>query len=329
MAVKTGSIPDKISKRFPDKINFGFTGGPKFFTDIAAGTSGFEQRQVNWEQARHAYNASHEVKTQAELDVLRAFFLAVRGQATAFKFLDWADYSTDMAVQIGTDPDLALPVAGTMTPQDMVNTVNGAVGQGDGTTLTYQCAKTYSPEPLAGDLNLQAAETLTFDADPTNEIDRSAGSFTTDSFAVGEFLYLFGSSVNSVGLLGKLTVVASGTLTTDGAVPLVAETAVNGYRLFSQVKEVTPYVRELKSVINVRPFVDGVEYTEGAGGTGFAVDLDTGIVTFNVAPTANSTVTADVTFEVWTRLNSDDFLAELTNFGLGDWASIDLIEVRL
>lgn len=90
-----------VDVRFPVDIAFGSSGGPEYSTDIVMTQSGFEQRNINWEQARARYNVAHGVKTQAQLDALIAFFRARKGKAYSFRFKDWTDYRVQGQV-IGT-----------------------------------------------------------------------------------------------------------------------------------------------------------------------------------------------------------------------------------
>ena len=80
---------------FPEEVEFDFVGGPDFFTAINSTAGGQEQRNQNWEQARHRFTANHSLKDQVELDALKAFLMVVRGAAFSFRFKDWTDYFND------------------------------------------------------------------------------------------------------------------------------------------------------------------------------------------------------------------------------------------
>jgi len=54
--------------------------------------NGYEQRNINWMQARARYNVAGGVKTKAELDELIAFFRARQGRAIGFRYKDFSDY---------------------------------------------------------------------------------------------------------------------------------------------------------------------------------------------------------------------------------------------
>ncbi|MFN9789781.1 MAG: DUF2460 domain-containing protein, partial [Holosporales bacterium] len=48
---------------FPVDISYGSAGGPQFSTDVVETISGFEQRNVNWSQARLRYNVAYGVRS--------------------------------------------------------------------------------------------------------------------------------------------------------------------------------------------------------------------------------------------------------------------------
>ena len=90
-----------VEVQFPTDISYGSSGGPEYATDIVASTSGYEQRNVNWQQARTRYNVAHGVKTKAQLDALIAFFRARKGMAYGFRFKDWTDYQSSETLGTG------------------------------------------------------------------------------------------------------------------------------------------------------------------------------------------------------------------------------------
>ena len=90
-----------VEVQFPQDISYGSSGGPEYATDIVISQSGYEQRNVGWEQARSRFNVAHGVKTKTQLDALIAFFRARKGRAYGFRFKDWTDYQASGQV-IGT-----------------------------------------------------------------------------------------------------------------------------------------------------------------------------------------------------------------------------------
>jgi uncharacterized protein (TIGR02217 family) len=110
-----GIIMGFVEIQFPTDISYGSSGGPEYATDVVASSSGYEQRNVNWAEARARYNVAHGVKTKAQLDTLIAFFRARKGRAYGFRFKDWTDYQA-----------------------------NATLGVGDGIKTQYQLIKTYN-----------------------------------------------------------------------------------------------------------------------------------------------------------------------------------------
>lgn len=83
--------------RFPERISYGATGGPTWSTEVVSVESGREKRNSRWAFPQHRWDVSHAVKTQDELDELRAFFLAMAGRTHAFRFKDWSDFAATTA----------------------------------------------------------------------------------------------------------------------------------------------------------------------------------------------------------------------------------------
>ncbi len=102
--------------RLPEDISYGSSGGPEFSTTVVTAQSGFEQRNVNWQQARARYNIAYGVRSDSQLQELLAFFRARQGKAYAFRYKDWNDYQA----------------------------VNMLLGVGDGVRTTFQLLKTYT-----------------------------------------------------------------------------------------------------------------------------------------------------------------------------------------
>jgi uncharacterized protein (TIGR02217 family) len=78
--------------QFPSDIAYGACGGPEFLTDIVTSSSGFEQRNINWVQARNRYNLAPAIKNKEQLEALISFFRLSYGKAVGFRFKDWTDY---------------------------------------------------------------------------------------------------------------------------------------------------------------------------------------------------------------------------------------------
>lgn len=110
-----------IETQFPPDISYGSTGGSGFKTTIFESDSGWEQRNVNWSQQRGRWDAAYGIKTEAQMQEVIAFFMAMYGKAYAFRWKDWADYQIANQ-QIGVG-----------------NSTNGTNG-----TNAFQLVKTYT-----------------------------------------------------------------------------------------------------------------------------------------------------------------------------------------
>lgn len=77
---------------FPKDISFGSSGGPEFKTDIVILGDDREQRNQAWEFPRERWNVAYGVRTNTQLDVLRAFFHARIGMARGFLFENPRDF---------------------------------------------------------------------------------------------------------------------------------------------------------------------------------------------------------------------------------------------
>lgn len=110
----------------PLRVGFGSKGGPNFSTEIIVIDSGYERRNQNWAQARRVYDARVGVRSAAEASALLNFFHARAGRARGFRVRDWSDYSS--AADNFSTPAFS----------------DQAIGMGDGMTVEFQLAKSYS-----------------------------------------------------------------------------------------------------------------------------------------------------------------------------------------
>ena len=100
---------------------------PEFSTSVATTASGFEHRNAVWQDARMRYDVGPGIRSEAELQVLLAFFRARRGPATAFRLRDPYDFSSNAMTQAPTPVDQLL-------------------GQGDGNTARFALRKLYGDQ---------------------------------------------------------------------------------------------------------------------------------------------------------------------------------------
>lgn len=90
-------------KEFPLKLS-SLQHGVRYSTTITVGKNGQESRNANWQDALRRYNASFAIKTQADVDLILAFFHVCRGRQTAFLLKDFAEFKYDFQAIQGIYP---------------------------------------------------------------------------------------------------------------------------------------------------------------------------------------------------------------------------------
>lgn len=103
------------SPRFPDCIAKGSVGGPRWLSDVIQVQSGYEQRNLRWQDAMHSYDVSMGVRSIGDMEKLVDFFHGARGRINSFRFKDYSDYAG----------------------------ANEYLGTGDAIDVDYQLTKTY------------------------------------------------------------------------------------------------------------------------------------------------------------------------------------------
>lgn len=110
--------------QFPVDISYGSNGGPMRRTDVFTTSSGFESRNSLWADSLRMYNAAYGVKTLEQLYNVLEFFEERRGMFHGFRYKDWIDYKSG-------------------SPDDPVDDGDQFLGNGDGSTVTFQLRKVY------------------------------------------------------------------------------------------------------------------------------------------------------------------------------------------
>ncbi len=113
---------------FPLAIGLRASGGPEFATQIATSSSGYEQRNAGWHDARLRFDAGIGVRSDDDLRALLAFFRARRGRANGFRFTDPFDHAS---------------ADGAVTALDQ------RLGVGDGVTTRFFLVKAYGGDDEA------------------------------------------------------------------------------------------------------------------------------------------------------------------------------------
>lgn len=108
----------------PIDISYGVVGGAEFSTTITINTSGYEQRNENWEQERGRWDVAHGLKTIDQLAALMDLFKNAKGKLRSFRYRDWTDYKASM---LTTPPTFGV-----------------TFGTGNGILTTFQLYKPYT-----------------------------------------------------------------------------------------------------------------------------------------------------------------------------------------
>lgn len=162
--------------RFPENISAGATGGPEYKTDIVMLDSGFEQRNLRWDQARNKYQIDLPLVAEQRAEMI-AWFRSVKGRGHGFRLKDWSDYQATVATgRLGTGDE--------------------AIG-----AATYQLTKLYTTgayteyreikKPVDGSVSIYRGGVLVPAADYT--LDTTTGIVTFDADS--------GSTINASGII--------------------------------------------------------------------------------------------------------------------------------
>lgn len=89
--------------RLPEDVERGAQGGPRFKTTIIGLSSGFEKRNIDWQDARGAWDVGYGIDSDTNFRLTSAFFWARQGRAHSFRFKDWGDYQLEDQLVFTTD----------------------------------------------------------------------------------------------------------------------------------------------------------------------------------------------------------------------------------
>ena len=93
-----------IDTPFPPCLSYGIECDPEWQTVIATTASGFESRNLNWSQARHSYDASFAIRTNADHALVREHFHMARGRTHSWPLLDPTDHVCALADGVVSEP---------------------------------------------------------------------------------------------------------------------------------------------------------------------------------------------------------------------------------
>lgn len=100
-----------IDTRLDACVAYGFSGGPKWSTQVTPLDNGREVRNAQWLYPRHEYSAQFMNLDAGARDAVLEAFHVCRGQLNAFRFKDWNDYQANaqpLAPAVGTSAPVQL-----------------------------------------------------------------------------------------------------------------------------------------------------------------------------------------------------------------------------
>lgn len=103
--------------------------GAGWKTGIVELDSGSEERVSRWDSPRHQGDLAHSVRTIANLNTIKDFYMARQGAAYGFRLKDWTDFSTASDHRSAPAFD------------------DVSIGTGDGAQTTFQMVKKYTSGP--------------------------------------------------------------------------------------------------------------------------------------------------------------------------------------
>jgi uncharacterized protein (TIGR02217 family) len=283
--------------RFPDAVAFWAKGGPGYSTTIVVVNSGWEQRNVNWQDARCTFDISGGLRTPADVAATIAYFRSVKGMGYGFRFKDFNDYAATVA--------------------------NGVLGAGVGAGVpTYQTGKTYTNGAFSELRKISKLVVGTFapyrngalmtagSAPGNYSISTTTGIATIVADASSAASNIVVGATTNVTLAANMSLVAGKQLYLSGFTSANAS-LVNGLaHTINSVAGAGPYV------FNLATATTGATITVGAG-YGYKY------------PQASDTLTASFEFDVPVRFNTDEMKAGMGSDGLYMWESIPIVEVRV
>jgi uncharacterized protein (TIGR02217 family) len=133
---------------------------------------------------------------------------------------------------------------------------------------------------------------------------------------------LSGASAPAIDVLPAAGVLTPMNIGTGDAVT----TAFQCTKTYTAATAGVDYVRDLKKLVALRVFVNAVEQTIV---TDYTVNLNTGVITFTLAPGSGLAVTVDALFDVPCRFDVDNIASDLEHFNLSNWRGVSIQEIRV
>ncbi len=295
------------SPRFPVSVSRGATFGPSYLTRLVELDGGDDVADEAWTAARIVAEVARIALTETQINELITFFrVQMKGRARGFRVQD----ATDFKVTVSNGRLGATGQTGTFTL--------AAIGNG---TPTYQLGKRYSNAAGNDDreTNKPVSGTVTVyrNASPVT-IGAGAGEISID-YTTGIVTFVANDSEAITGH----TPGASHVFTTAADIPGLAIgekvyiTGVTG----TAAATLNSLAHTISNKTGAGPFT----WTLSTATTGLTASGGTAFE----YPQATDALTWAGEFDVPMRLASDEMLARIVTYGIYEWTSIRLIEIRV
>lgn len=91
----------RINAVLDEAVDYGFSGGPRYKTNIGEYPNGFEDRDSGWKYPKHEFSASFGDIPDENRDYIIAGFHVCAGRKHSIKFKDWNDFTIeDQVIQV-------------------------------------------------------------------------------------------------------------------------------------------------------------------------------------------------------------------------------------
>jgi uncharacterized protein (TIGR02217 family) len=91
----------RINAVLDEEVDYGFSGGPRYKTNIGEYPNGFEDRDSGWKYPKHEFSASFGDVPDENRDYIIAGFHVCAGRKHSIKFKDWNDFTIeDQVIQV-------------------------------------------------------------------------------------------------------------------------------------------------------------------------------------------------------------------------------------
>jgi len=166
-------------ERLPVAVERGARGGPRFKTTIIQLSSGFEQRNIEWERVRGKWDLAYGLDSKANLESVLSRWYTAQGKAHSFRFKDWTDYN----------------IGSSSSPQE--------IAEGDNSTTKFQIVRRYT----SGSYNYDRAITRPVSAVEVYLAGSLQGSGYTVDYDTGVVTFSTAPGMGvSVGIVGEFDI---------------------------------------------------------------------------------------------------------------------------